>query len=65
MLRRSFFGAFRKVVRHVFLIGLLHNGKLIAEGTLGERRALSGEERLSNVFLKIVSAEDLRAGSER
>lgn len=46
-------------------IGLLHNGKLIAEGTLGDLRALSGEERLSNIFLKIVAADDLRAGSGR
>ena len=39
-------------------IGLLHNGALIAEGTLDELRALSGHERLSNIFLKLVHAEE-------
>lgn len=39
-------------------IGLLHNGTLIAEGSLAELRALSGEERLSNIFLKLVHAEE-------
>lgn len=34
--------------------GLLHKGKLLAEGTLGELRALSGRERLSDVFLALV-----------
>jgi len=34
--------------------GLLHRGKLLAEGTLGELRAMSGRERLSDVFLTLV-----------
>ncbi|MCH7721225.1 MAG: ATP-binding cassette domain-containing protein, partial [Planctomycetes bacterium] len=40
-------------------IGLLHNGALIAEGSLDELRTLSGQERLSNIFLKLVHAEEL------
>ncbi len=39
------------------VIGLLHNGKLVAEGTLDELRAFSGQQRLSNIFLKIVHAD--------
>jgi sodium transport system ATP-binding protein len=37
-------------------IGLLHNGKLVAEGTLEELRDLTGEGRLNNIFLKVVRA---------
>lgn len=36
------------------MIGLLHNGKLIAEGTLDDLRDLTGSERLSSIFLKLV-----------
>ncbi|MCH7526411.1 MAG: ABC transporter ATP-binding protein [Planctomycetes bacterium] len=36
------------------MIGLLHNGKLIAEGTLDVLRDLTGCERLSSIFLKLV-----------
>lgn len=43
-------------------IGLLHNGKLIAEGTLGELRVQVGEERLSNIFLKVVGASAPESG---
>ena len=39
-------------------IGLLHDGRLVAEGTLADLRTLSGEERLSNIFLKLVHAEE-------
>ena len=39
------------------VIGLLHNGKLVAEGTLEELRSFAGEQRLSNIFLKIVHAD--------
>jgi len=46
------------------MIGLLYRGRLVAEGTLDELRAFSGEQRLSNIFLKIVAAE-LPAGSPR
>ena len=38
------------------VIGLLHNGKLVAEGTLEELRDLTGEGRLNNIFLKVVRA---------
>lgn len=34
-------------------VGLLHNGRLLADGTLDELRALAGEDRLSNIFLKL------------
>jgi sodium transport system ATP-binding protein len=37
-------------------IGLLHNGTLVAEGTLEELRDLTGERRLNNIFLKVVHA---------
>lgn len=39
-------------------IGLLHNGRLIAEGDLPSLRALTGQERLSNIFLRLVCAEE-------
>ena len=38
-------------------IGLLHDGRLVAEGSLDELRDFSGQQRLSNIFLKIVHAE--------
>jgi len=34
-------------------IGLLYRGKLIAEGTLAHLQALTGEQRLSNIFLAL------------
>ena len=39
-------------------IGLLHNGRLVAEGDLQSLRSMSGEERLSNIFLKVIGFED-------
>ncbi len=39
-------------------IGLLHAGKIVAEGTLEELRALAGTERLSNIFLRLVHADE-------
>lgn len=39
-------------------IGLLHSGRLVAEGTFGELRAATGEERLSNIFLKVIGFQD-------
>ncbi len=39
-------------------IGLLHDGKLIAEGDLEALQQLSGEQRLSNIFLKLIHAEE-------
>ncbi len=35
-------------------IGLLYNGQMLAEGTLQQLRDLSGEQRLSSIFLKLV-----------
>lgn len=37
-------------------IGLLHHGRLVAEGTLDELRIRVGEERLSSIFLSVVGA---------
>ena len=39
-------------------IGIIHDGKLCAEGTLDELRARSGEHDLEEVFVKITGAED-------
>ncbi len=39
-------------------IGLLHNGRLVAEGDIQSLRESSGEERLSNIFLKVIGFED-------
>ena len=39
-------------------IGLLHDGKLVAEGDLDSLRSLTGEDRLSNIFLKLIHAEE-------
>ncbi|MBI3831750.1 MAG: ABC transporter ATP-binding protein [Planctomycetes bacterium] len=38
--------------------GLMHKGKMLAEGTLAELRALSGKERLSAVFRELVARDD-------
>lgn len=38
-------------------IGLLHNGRLVAEGDIDSLRAASGEQRLSNIFLKVIGVE--------
>ncbi|MCH7871585.1 MAG: ATP-binding cassette domain-containing protein, partial [Planctomycetes bacterium] len=40
-------------------IGLLHDGRLVAEGDLQSLRELSGEERLSDIFLKIIHADEV------
>jgi len=40
-------------------IGLLHDGRLVAEGDLASLRALSGEERLSSIFLKLIHADEM------
>ncbi len=39
-------------------IGLLHNGRLVAEGDLSTLQSISGEERLSNIFLKVIGVLD-------
>ena len=38
-------------------IGLLHDGRLVAEGDLESLRELSGEHRLSSIFLKLIHAD--------
>ena len=38
------------------MIGLLHNGKLIVEDTIEQLRQMTGTERLSNIFLKLVGS---------
>ncbi len=38
-------------------IGLLHEGRLVAEGDLHTLRELSGEQRLSDIFLKLIHAD--------
>jgi sodium transport system ATP-binding protein len=39
-------------------IGLLYDGKLVAEGTIDELRAQSGARRLSDIFLKLIRADE-------
>jgi ABC-type multidrug transport system ATPase subunit len=39
-------------------IGLIHNGRLIAEDDLGSLREQTGQERLSGIFLKLVGADE-------
>jgi sodium transport system ATP-binding protein len=43
--------------------GLLHEGRLIAEGTLAELRAQTGRERLSDIFLQMIEGEQESAGA--
>jgi sodium transport system ATP-binding protein len=46
-------------------VGLLHNGRLVAEGTLDQLRELSGEAKLTDIFLKLVDASpSLLVGGE-
>jgi sodium transport system ATP-binding protein len=44
--------------------GLMHKGRILAEGTLAELRAISGQERLSDVFLALVEREEGKAPVE-
>ncbi len=39
-------------------VGLLYDGRLVAEGDIESLRALTGEERLSNIFLKLIHADE-------
>ncbi len=39
-------------------IGLLHDGRLVAEGDIEHLRTISGEQRLSNIFLKLIHAAE-------
>jgi sodium transport system ATP-binding protein len=43
--------------------GLLHQGRLIAEGTLAELRAQTGRERLSDIVLQMIESEQESAGA--
>jgi len=38
-------------------VGLLHNGRIIAEGDIDTLRRQTGEQRLSDIFLKLVQAD--------
>jgi ABC-type multidrug transport system ATPase subunit len=44
--------------------GMLHKGKLLAEGTLTQLRATTGKERLSDVFLNLVERVEGRPPEE-
>ena len=37
-------------------VGLLHHGRLIAEGTLAHLQELSGKVKLTDIFLELVQA---------
>lgn len=39
-------------------IGLLHEGKLVAEGDIESLRAQAGKQRLSNIFLALIHADE-------
>ncbi len=39
-------------------VGLLHEGRLVAEGDLNALREQSGEQRLSLIFLKLIGANE-------
>ncbi|MEK6675526.1 MAG: ATP-binding cassette domain-containing protein [Planctomycetota bacterium] len=39
-------------------IGLLHDGRLVAEGDLTSLQSLAGEQRLGNIFLRLVHADE-------
>lgn len=41
-------------------IGIIHGGKLMAEGTLAGLRATYGEQDMEEIFVKIVGAEDAK-----
>jgi sodium transport system ATP-binding protein len=45
------------------VIGIIHNGKLLAEGTLADLRARYAEEDMEDIFVKAVGNEDAVAGS--
>ncbi|MHC5110621.1 MAG: ABC transporter ATP-binding protein [Planctomycetota bacterium] len=43
-------------------IGLLHEGKLVAEGNLAALQELSGRDRLDDIFVKLIDADQLVEG---
>jgi sodium transport system ATP-binding protein len=42
------------------VIGIIHGGRLLAEGTLAELRAKTGENDFEEAFVKIVGMEDAK-----
>ena len=47
-----------EVVKLCDTIGIIHGGKLLAEGTLAGLRAAHGEQDMEEIFVKIVGGED-------
>jgi sodium transport system ATP-binding protein len=45
-------------------IGIIHNGKLLAEGTLSELRARSGLDDLEEIFVRMVESSPRGVGPE-
>jgi heme ABC exporter ATP-binding subunit CcmA len=43
--------------------GLLHKGRLVGEGTLDELRQRTGRERLSDIFLHVIEADEASVGT--
>lgn len=41
-------------------VGIIHGGKLLAEGTLADLRARYGEQDMEEVFVKVVGAEETK-----
>lgn len=41
--------------------GLMHKGRLLAEGTIAELRETSGKQRLSDIFRELVGRVDAQA----
>jgi sodium transport system ATP-binding protein len=39
------------------VIGIIHDGKLLAEGTLADLRARHGEQDMEEIFVKVVGGE--------
>jgi sodium transport system ATP-binding protein len=40
------------------VIGIIHDGKLLAEGTLADLRARHGEQDMEEIFVKAVGAKE-------
>jgi sodium transport system ATP-binding protein len=43
------------------MIGIIHDGRLLEEGTLAELRARHGEQDLEEIFVRVVGGEEARA----
>jgi sodium transport system ATP-binding protein len=46
-------------------IGLLHDGRLVAEGNIESLRAATGQRRLSSIFLQTIHADEFAEGVSR